>query len=80
MTQMQAKVEDPQEPFGREEIARELRALQARSRDFWSSFSTEEFFHPLGDAWSPADNVRHLLKSNRPVTSRRVWSIAFFNS
>ena len=56
-----------QEPSGGAEIVRELRALQARSRDFWSAFSTVEFFRPLGDAWSPADNVRHLLKSNRPV-------------
>lgn len=56
-----------QEPSGGAEIVRELRALHARSRDFWSSFSTTEFFRPLGDAWSPADNVRHLLKSNRPV-------------
>ena len=56
-----------QEPSGGAEIVRELRALHARSRNFWSSFSTTEFFSPLGDAWSPADNVRHLLKSNRPV-------------
>ncbi len=56
-----------QEPSGGAEIVRELRALHARSRDFWSSFSAMEFFHPLGDAWSPADNVRHLLRSNRPV-------------
>src|SRR5215213_5809597 len=56
-----------QEPFGGAEIVRELRALHARSRDFWRSFSTTEFFFPQGDAWSPADNVRHLLKSNRPV-------------
>lgn len=60
-------IQEPQEPFGGAEISRELRALHARSRDFWSSFSTNEFFYPLGDAWSPADNVRHLLKSNRPV-------------
>lgn len=56
-----------QEPSGGAEIVRELRALHARSRGFWSSFSTTEFFFPFGDAWSPADNVRHLLKSNRPV-------------
>lgn len=67
MTQTPVTVQDPKEPSAGPEIARELRALQARSRDFWSSFSTGEFFHPLGDAWSPADNVRHLLKSNRPV-------------
>ena len=56
-----------QEPWGGEEIARELRALHARSRELWNGFSTTEFFFPLGDAWSPADNVRHLLKTNRPV-------------
>lgn len=67
MAQEPMTVQEPQEPFGAAEIVRELRALHARSRDFWSSFSTAEFFHPLGDAWSPADNVRHLLKSNRPV-------------
>jgi hypothetical protein len=67
MTQEPILVQEPQEPSAGAEIVRELRALHARSRDFWSSFSTTEFFHPLGDAWSPADNVRHLLKSNRPV-------------
>lgn len=56
-----------QEPFSGAEIARELRALHARSREIWDSFSSSEFFFPPGDAWSPADNVRHLLKSNRPV-------------
>jgi hypothetical protein len=56
-----------QEPYGRDEIVRELRSVQSQSREFWDSFSTAEFFAPFGDAWSPADNVRHLLKSNRPV-------------
>ena len=56
-----------QEPYAGAEIARELRALHARGREFWDGFSNSEFFFPLGGAWSPADNVRHLLKSNRPV-------------
>jgi hypothetical protein len=56
-----------QEPYGSDEIVRELRSVQRQSREFWDSFSTAEFFAPFGDAWSPADNVRHLLKSNRPV-------------
>jgi hypothetical protein len=55
------------EPYAGAEVVRELRALHARSRDFWNGFSTTEFFFPLGGAWSPADNLRHLLKSNRPV-------------
>jgi DinB superfamily len=73
-----------QEPFRGTEIARELRELQARNRDFWSSFSTAEFFRPLGDAWSPADNVRHLLKSNRPVvralTTPKILLLARFGA
>lgn len=56
-----------QAPSTGEEIARELSALHARSRDFWNGFSSSEFFFPPGNAWSPADNVRHLLKSNLPV-------------
>ncbi|HBL25700.1 MAG TPA: hypothetical protein DD490_02575 [Acidobacteria bacterium] len=55
------------EPSTRGEIQRELQAVREWSRTFWSSFSAGEFFVPLGDAWSPADNVRHLIKSNRPV-------------
>lgn len=56
-----------QEPSSGAEIVRELHSLHDRSRALWSGFSTTEFFFPQGDAWSPADNVRHLLKSNRPV-------------
>jgi hypothetical protein len=55
------------EPFTRGEIQRELQAVREWSGTFWSSFSIDEFFAPAGDAWSPADNVRHLIKSNRPV-------------
>lgn len=54
-------------PSGGPEIVREVRALHRQSREIWDSFSTAEFFSPIGDAWSPANNVRHLLKSNRPV-------------
>ena len=56
-----------QEPSTKAELIRELRSLHEQSTSFWSDFSTAEFFTPLGDAWSPADNVRHLLKTNRPV-------------
>lgn len=55
------------EPFSKPELLRELRSLHEQGTAFWDSFSTLEFFAPLGDAWSPADNVRHLIKSNRPV-------------
>ena len=49
------------------EIRRELRALHERSTVFWEAFSTADFLAPMGEAWSPADNVRHLIKSIRPL-------------
>jgi hypothetical protein len=55
------------EPFTKAELIRELHSVHKQSTAFWSSFETPEFFAPIGEAWSPADNVRHLLKSNRPV-------------
>ncbi len=55
------------EPFTKPDLLRDLGAVHAWSAEFWQSFDHAEFFAPLGDAWSPADNVRHLIKSNRPV-------------
>lgn len=55
------------DPFTKAELLEELRSLHEQSTAFWESFPTPEFFVPIGEAWSPADNVRHLLKSNRPV-------------
>jgi DinB superfamily len=55
------------EPFTKSEILRDLGAVHDWSTEFWQSFDHTDFFAPLGDAWSPADNVRHLIKSNRPV-------------
>src|SRR5688572_10013791 len=55
------------EPSSREEILQQLKQLNAASTDYWNSFSTESFLASIGDAWSPADNVRHLNKSIRPI-------------
>ena len=55
------------EPRSLPELVRELWSLHEQSTAFWSAFDTAEFYAPIGTAWSPADNVRHLLKSNRPV-------------
>lgn len=54
-------------PQSRGELQRDLAAVGAWAHAAWSSFATDAFFAPLGEAWSPADNVRHLIKSNRPV-------------
>ena len=55
------------EPFSKDDLRRDYAAVRAWSEAFWLSFEPEEFFAPIGEAWSPADNVRHLLKSNGPV-------------
>jgi hypothetical protein len=55
------------DPSTREELLRELRALHESSTAFWRRFDAAAFYAPLGEAWSPADNVRHLIKSCRPV-------------
>jgi hypothetical protein len=55
------------EPFTKPEILRNLEVVRVWSAEFWDRFGVDEFFAPIGEAWSPADNVRHLIKSNRPV-------------
>lgn len=55
------------DPFTREELLGALAAVRDAGRELWLGFDAPAFFAPLGEAWSPADNVRHLIKSNRPV-------------
>jgi hypothetical protein len=55
------------DPWTNAEIRRELQALHERSTVFWDAFPTAEFLAPIGEAWSPAENVRHLIKSMRPL-------------
>ncbi|MGZ5440260.1 MAG: DinB family protein [Thermoanaerobaculia bacterium] len=52
----------------RDEILQKLDAVDSESAAYWSAFGPPAFFAKLGDAWSPAENVRHLVKSIRPVT------------
>jgi len=55
------------EPTSRDAILSELLRLHEASSVFWESFSTDEFFAPVGGGWSPAGNVRHLNKSIGPL-------------
>jgi len=55
------------EPWTRDDVVRELRRVRDESRRYWESFTPAAFLAPLGDAWSPADNVRHLTRSVRPL-------------
>jgi hypothetical protein len=52
----------------RETIVEALEHVYASSVTYWRSFDAASFLTPIGDAWSPGDNVRHLSKSIRAVT------------
>ena len=52
----------------RDEILARLDSVQREGGAYWSEFDAPAFFAKIGEAWSPAENVRHLVKSIRPVT------------
>jgi hypothetical protein len=54
--------------MNRDDILRKLDTVQSESAAYWGAFDPPTFFAKLGEAWSPAENVRHLAKSIRPVT------------
>lgn len=58
----------PQAAYTRDEIIAAIAARHAESVDYWRTFDTTSFFAPIGAAWSPSFNVRHLTKSMRAVT------------
>ena len=51
------------------ELSAELLAIHDASARYWGSFDTAAFFAPIGESWSPAENVRHLTKSVRAVNT-----------
>lgn len=54
-------------PQTRSEILTCLLQLHNESKQFLDTLSDAEFFTPQGEKWSPAEQVRHLTKSVRPV-------------
>ena len=54
-------------PHTRDDLLAALTSLEAESVAYWNSFDDATFFAKIGEAWSPAENVRHLVKSIRPV-------------
>ena len=56
------------DPHSRDQILLALDRLRDDGLTFWTHLPPEQFAAPLGDAWSPADNLRHLIKSTTPVT------------
>lgn len=57
------------EPWSLTDIIAAFRSLRAEAGAFWGAFAPDTFVTPFGSAWSPADNVRHLVKSTRPVAA-----------
>lgn len=53
----------------RAEVIDALRRAESEGDAYWNAFPLDEFFAPIGEAWSPAENVRHLTKSIRPVAT-----------
>lgn len=49
------------------EIIESLAQQQTANDKYWTAFDTAAFFQPIGTSWSPAETVRHLTKSTRPV-------------
>jgi hypothetical protein len=55
------------EPFSGVEIAAAMGRLHGESERYLATMPAAEFVRPQGEKWSPADHVRHLAKSTRPV-------------
>ena len=51
----------------RREIIEALEAAHESAVDFWSDFTTPDFFAPIGAHWSPSEHVRHLTRSMTPL-------------
>jgi hypothetical protein len=56
------------EPATRDVIAATLQRVEEDGLAYWSAFDTPTFFAKIDGHWSPAETVRHLIKSIRPVS------------
>ena len=54
-------------PRTHDEIVRAFDQQETDSVAYWNAFDTAAFFRRIGPSWSPAETVRHLSKSTRPV-------------
>ena len=55
------------EPQSQVDIVSALEQLRTEGLRFWATLAPDRFATPFGEAWSPADNLRHLIKSTTPV-------------
>lgn len=56
------------QPRAGAELAQALGTLLAAGTSYLATMPDERFFAPQGAAWSPAEHVRHLVKSATPLT------------
>jgi hypothetical protein len=54
-------------PQTQEQISEAFGQQETESVAYWNAFDTDAFFRRIGSSWSPAETVRHLVKSTRPV-------------
>lgn len=54
-------------PYSKEDLIAAFQSQESENDAYWKAFDTAAFFRPFGSSWSPADTVRHLTKSIRPV-------------
>ena len=54
-------------PYAIEHLARALKRLTREGTRYMEAMTVQLFFAPQGDRWSPAEHVRHLTKSSRPL-------------
>lgn len=54
-------------PQTQEQLLDAFARQEAESVAYWTAFDTAAFFQRIGSSWSPAETVRHLSKSTRPV-------------
>lgn len=58
------------DPATAAQLVSELRRVHAESVAYWREYPTPQFFaSPRPSIWSAADQVRHLTKSIRPISS-----------
>lgn len=55
------------EPFRARELSDSLLSMHTDIGAYLDSLASTIFFARIGDAWSPAENARHLIKSMRPI-------------
>jgi hypothetical protein len=54
-------------PYTKPEILSALDSLRSEGLEYWNDIDPVRFGEPVGDAWSPAEHLLHLVMSTQPV-------------